>query len=101
MQYVSTRGEAPSLGFRDALLAGLARDGGLYLPVEWPQFSADDIRRLRGLRYDELAVRLLEPYLGGEIAHEDFVRIVREAYATFRHPAVCPIVQTGEGEFVL
>ncbi len=101
MRYVSTRGHAPELGFSDALLAGLARDGGLYVPKEWPVLSADDIRGLRGLAYPELAIRLLSPYLGGEIGQAAFERIVREAYATFRHAAVCPLVQIGTNSFVL
>ena len=101
MRYVSTRGGAPELGFRDVLLAGLARDGGLYVPAEWPQLSHDEIRALRGLSYPELAVRLLTPFLGGEIDERTFATIVREAYATFRHEAVCPLVQTGLNEFVL
>lgn len=101
MQYVSTRGEAPVLGFSDAVLAGLARDGGLYVPREWPHFSAADIRAMRGLAYPDLAIRVLTPFLGGEIAAPVFERLVREAYATFRHEAVCPLVQTGANTFVL
>ncbi|HEY6630129.1 MAG TPA: threonine synthase [Rhizobiaceae bacterium] len=101
MKYVSTRGEAPVLGFSDAVLAGLARDGGLYLPQEWPEFSAAEIRAMRGLTYPELAMRLLSPYLGGEISPAVFERLTREAYATFRHEAVCPIVQSGPNSFVL
>ncbi len=101
MKYVSTRGEAPELGFCDTLLAGLAQDGGLYLPAEWPHLSAADIRALRGLSYPDLAIRLLTPFLGGEIEEATFARIVREAYATFRHEAVCPLVQTRGNEFVL
>ena len=101
MEYVSTRGEAPVLGFSDAVLAGLARDGGLYLPKEWPSFSAAEIRAMRGLPYPELAVRLLSPYLGGEIPPAVFERLTREAYAAFRHEAVCPIVQLGPNSFVL
>lgn len=101
MRYVSTRGGAPELGFRDVLLAGLARDGGLYVPAEWPRLSQAEIRGLRGLAYPDLAVRLLTPFLGGEIDRATFARIVREAYATFRHDAVCPLVQTGPNEFVL
>ncbi|MBA3446710.1 MAG: threonine synthase [Pseudaminobacter sp.] len=101
MHYVSTRGEAPALGFSDAVLAGLARDGGLYVPDQWPQFSPTEIRAMRGLAYPDLAIRLLTPFLGGEIAVPVFERIVREAYATFRHGAVCPLVQTGPNVFVL
>ncbi|MER8798008.1 threonine synthase [Mesorhizobium sp. M0984] len=101
MQYVSTRGEAPALGFSDAVLAGLARDGGLYLPSAWPHFSAAEIRAMRGLAYPDLAIRVLSPFLGSEIAAPVFERLVREAYATFRHEAVCPLVQTGPNSFVL
>ncbi len=101
MRYISTRGEAPVLGFSDALLTGLARDGGLYLPDEWPVFSIDQIRAMRGLEFPDLAVRLLTPYLGGEIDDETFRSTVQEAYATFRHQAVCPLIQTRSNEFVL
>ncbi|ESY73347.1 threonine synthase [Mesorhizobium sp. M0051] len=101
MQYVSTRGEAPVLGFSDAVLAGLARDGGLYVPREWPRFSAAEIRAMRGLAYPDLAIRVLSPFLGDEIPASVFERLVREAYATFRHEAVCPLVQTGPNTFIL
>ena len=101
MRYVSTRGQAPELGFRDVLLAGLARDGGLYVPAEWPVLDDDQIRGLRGLPYAELAVHLLAPYVEGEIEASAFARIVDDAYSTFSHEAVCPIVQSGPNEFVL
>ncbi len=101
MQYVSTRGEAPVLGFSDALLAGLARDGGLYVPRQWPQFSAAEIRAMRGLAYPDLAIRVLAPFVDGEIEPASFERMVREAYATFRHEAVCPLVQVGANRFIL
>ncbi|GHD06012.1 threonine synthase [Tianweitania populi] len=101
MNFISTRGNAPRLGFRDALLAGLARDGGLYLPETWPQFSAAEIKAMRGLSYPDLAVRVLTPFVEGEIEAETFSQIVHEAYATFRHPAVCPLVQLDHDRFVL
>lgn len=101
MRYVSTRGEAPQLGFSDAILAGLARDGGLYVPADWPKFSPADIRAMRGLAYPELAIRVLTPFLGGEVAQPVFEQLVREAYATFRHKAVCPLVQIAPNTFVL
>ena len=101
MRYVSTRGEAPALGFSDAVLTGLARDGGLYVPQEWPQFSTAEIRDMRGLAYPDLAIRVLTPFLGGEIAAGVFEKLVREAYATFRHAATCPLVQIGPNGFVL
>jgi threonine synthase len=82
-------------------MAGLARDGGLYVPREWPHFSTAEIRAMRGLSYPDLAIRVLTPFLGGEIAAPVFERLVREAYATFRHEATCPLVQLGTNSFVL
>ena len=101
MHYVSTRGEAPVLGFSDTIMAGLARDGGLYVPREWPHFSAAEIRAMRGLSYADLAIRVLTPFLGGEIPAPVFEKLVHEAYATFRHRAVCPLVQLEANSFVL
>ncbi len=101
MDYISTRGEAPALGFRDALLAGLARDGGLYLPRHWPQLSKRDIRNLRGKSYVEVAFEILKHFVDGEIPDDKLKTMINEAYATFRHPAVVPLVQTGPNDFVL
>ncbi len=100
MQYVSTRGAAPVLGFEDVLLAGLARDGGLYVPQTWPQFSAEDIRALRGLPYSEIAVRVMLPF-GGAIAEDEFRALVQDAYASFDHSAVTPLVQLDQRTWVL
>lgn len=101
MKYVSTRGEAPSLSFCDALLAGLARDGGLYVPKEWPRFSKKEIRALRGKSYQEIAFTVLSPFVDGEIADDRFRTMIDEAYATFRHPAIAPLVQTGPNAFIM
>ncbi len=101
MKYVSTRGEAPNLGFCDALLAGLASDGGLYVPKEWPSFSKKQIRAMRGMTYQEVAFAVLSPFVGGEIAEPTLKAMIAEAYATFRHPAVAPLVQTGANDFIL
>ena len=101
MKYVSTRGEAPSLGFCDALLAGLARDGGLYVPESWPTLTKREIRALRGKSYQEIAFAILTPFVDGEIADDKFRAMIDEAYGTFRHPAVTPLVQTGPNSFVL
>ena len=68
MRYISTRGKAPALAFDDVLLAGLAEDGGLYLPEAWPRFGADEFRAMRGLSYSDLAVRVMAPFVGGRIA---------------------------------
>ena len=101
VKYVSTRGEAPSLNFCDALLAGLARDGGLYVPKEWPRFSKKEIRALRGKSYQEIAFTVLSPFVDGEIADDKFRAMIDEAYATFRHPAIAPLVQTGANTFIM
>ena len=101
MEYVSTRGSAPSLGFSDALLAGLARDGGLYVPRKWPTMSKKEIRALRGKSYQEVAFEVLYRFTGGEIPADTFRAMIDDAYATFRHPAVVPLVQTGPNSFIL
>ena len=100
MKYISTRGDAPVLGFSDAVLAGLARDGGLYVPESWPELSPDTLRNLQGKSYADIAKIVLEPFLGGEIPSADFYKMVDEAYATFEHPAVAPLIQTGANEFI-
>jgi len=101
VDYISTRGEAKSLGFCDALLAGLARDGGLYVPRKWPHMSKKEIRALRGKSYQEIAFEVLYRFTGGEIEADLFRAMIDEAYATFRHPAVAPLIQTGPNSFIL
>ena len=94
MRYVSTRGAAPELGFADVLLAGLAPDGGLYVPVEWPDLPPLD--DLRGLPFDRVAVEVTWPFVAGDIDRPAYERIVADAYATFDLPEVCPVVPLGE-----
>ena len=101
MRYVSTRGEATPLDFVEVTLAGLARDGGLYVPVSWPQFERDVIAGLAGRPYAEVAVELIRPFVGDAIPEHDLARMTREAYGNFRHPAVAPLVQFGVNEFLL
>ncbi len=100
-RYVSTRGEAPALGFCDVMLTGLARDGGLYVPEAWPQLSPKTIAGFFGRPYWEVAVDVIRPFAGGEIADADLGRMANEAYATFRHPAVVPLDQIGPHQFLL
>ncbi|MBA2402734.1 MAG: threonine synthase [Bradyrhizobium sp.] len=100
-RYISTRGEAPTLGFCDVMLTGLARDGGLYVPEVWPQLSKDVIAGFFGRPYWEVAVEVIRPFAGAEISDADLGRMANEAYATFRHPAVVPLRQTGSSQFVL
>lgn len=101
MEYISTRGTAPALGFRDALMAGLANDGGLYVPRKWPTLSKKEIRALRGKSYQEVAFEILSLFVDGEIAGDKLRGMINEAYATFRHPAVVPLVQVGPNDFIL
>ncbi|MEO1701226.1 MAG: threonine synthase [Pseudomonadota bacterium] len=101
MKYISTRGEAPALGFRDTILAGLASDGGLYLPEAYPNISLDAIRAMRGKSYAQIAMDVMWPFTGGEIERSVFEKIVEDAYATFRHRAVCPLVQIDDNTFVM
>ncbi len=91
LKYVSTRGAAPELGFGDVLLAGLADDGGLYVPAEWPTLS--DGWDAPGRPYADVAVEVMWPYVDGAIDRADFERLVAESYATFDHRDVCPVVE--------
>src|SRR4029077_11881411 len=95
VRYVSTRGEAPPLGFMEVTLAGLARDGGLYVPESWPKLSPDVISGFAGRPYAEVAVEVIRPFVGDAISEADLSRHAREAYGTFRHPAVAPVAQVG------
>ena len=101
MRYISTRGEAPALGFIDVTLAGLARDGGLYVPDSWPVFSSAQIAALAGRPYAEVACEVARPFIGGTIADVELSRMAHEAYGTFHHPAVAPLAQLGANTFVL
>jgi threonine synthase len=100
VRYVSTRGEAPPLDFVAVMLAGLARDGGLYMPEFWPVLTPETIAGLAGRPYAEVAVEVIRPFVGEAIPEADLARLAREAYDTFRHPAVVPLVQYGTNCFL-
>lgn len=101
MRYVSTRGTAPALGFEDVMLTGLARDGGLYVPENWPRITPGEIAALEGLTYAEAATRIMAPFVDSDIPRDEFAEIVGEAYATFSHQAVTPLVQLDPGQWLL
>jgi len=101
MRYVSTRGRAPVLPFEEAMLTGLARDGGLYLPEAVPRMTADEIAALAGLSYEEAAFRVMRPFVGDSFGDDDFRAIISRAYAGFRHAARAPLVQLGPNHFLL
>ncbi|MFL9840083.1 threonine synthase [Sphingomonas sp. ST-64] len=101
MRYQSTRGTAPELDFRDVTLAGLARDGGLYVPVEWPRFTPEQIADLAGLSYVETAVRVMAPFVAGSLSEDELRDLCTRAYGRFSHDAVTPLVQLDHRHFLL
>ena len=106
MKYISTRGEAPSLSFEEVVLTGLASDGGLFVPETIPQFSQEEIASWTGLNYKELALKIITPFVDGEIPEADLKRLIDTSYSTssgkgFRHDAIAPLIQTGHNEWVL
>ena len=101
MRYVSTRGEAPAVGFSEALLAGLAPDGGLYVPETWPAFTKAEIAAFAGKPYAEVAAAVVGRFVGDDIPRADLAAICQAAYATFAHPAVTPVKQLDSGLWLL
>ena len=101
MRYVSTRGAAPELTFEEAMLTGLARDGGLYVPAEVPVMSQGDIAALAGLSYEEVAFRVMRPFIGDSFTDEEFADCIARAYAGFGHAARAPLVQLQPNHFLL
>ncbi len=101
MHYVSTRGAAPTLGFADVLLAGLARDGGLYVPLSVPQWGQDEIRALKGVPYPEAASQLMAPFIGEDFDPPEFEALTAAAYTEFRRAAVAPLTQIDCNLFAL
>src|SRR5580658_7652191 len=101
VQYVSTRGQAPALGFLDATLAGLARDGGLYTPAAIPQVRPEAIRALAGLSYAKAAARLVAPFVGDDLTRNELDAMAEDAYRGFRHAAKAPLVQIDDNLFLL
>ena len=101
MRYISTRGQAESLDFAQVTLAGLAADGGLYVPEEWPQLSQAEIAAMRGLPYAELAARVMQPFVGDCLTPDRLADLTRQAYARFSHAAVTPLTQLDERHWLL
>lgn len=101
MRYISTRGNSPELGFEDAMLSGLARDGGLYLPKEIPTLTKGAIAGLAGRSYEQAAARIIRPFIGDTFSDAALEGIISRAYASFNHDARAPLVQLGENHFLL
>ncbi|RVV98538.1 threonine synthase [Mesobaculum littorinae] len=101
MRYVSTRGRAPELGFEEAMLAGLARDGGLYVPETVPQLGPEAFAAMAGLPYEEVALRVLRPFVGDDLPEAELRDAIAQAYAAIAHTARAPMVQLAPGHFLL
>jgi len=97
LTYVSTRGQAPELGFADVLLAGLARDGGLYVPSSWPSITVGDLERFSSMPYADVAAEVMWPFVEGSIDRDVFVAMVADTYATFDVDEVIPLTDLGDG----
>ncbi len=101
MQYLSTRGQAPATDFAGATMAGLAPDGGLYVPASWPQLSAETIRGLRGRGYDDFAYQVIAPFIAGAIDDATLKALIKRAYEVFHHSAIAPLSQLDARHWVL
>ena len=101
MKYISTRGHAPDLTFEQVLLAGLARDGGLYVPSEFPKFTAEEISAMRGMSYNEIAVKVIYPFVKDSLSLEEITNLVELAYSSFRHEEKIPLKKIGDNEWLL
>ncbi len=101
MKYISTRGNAPELSFEQAMLTGLARDGGLYVPETWPTFSTEQIAAMAGKTYEQVAFEVMKPFVGDTFTDAEFRDIIARAYAGFGHVARCPIKQIDTNQFLL
>ena len=101
MNYISTRGKAPVLNFEEAMLTGLARDGGLYVPQSIPIFSADDIRSMSNLSYEEIAFKVILPFVGDCFSEDELLKIINKAYSHFGHKDRAPLVELESNHFLL
>lgn len=101
MRYISTRGDAPVLNFEEVTLAGLARDGGLYVPESWPALSAETLRSLRSASYVDTAVAVMAPFVEGALTRDELRELCAEAYGRFDHAAVTPLVQLDHRHWLL
>ncbi|QUJ78008.1 threonine synthase [Sulfitobacter albidus] len=101
MRYISTRGSAPDLSFEEAMLTGLARDGGLYVPAQIPTLDADTIRAMGGQSYEEIAFTVMRPFIGDTFTDAEFRDLIAKAYAGFGHPSRAPLVELAPNHFLL
>ena len=101
MRYISTRGGVEPKSFEDVVLTGLAEDGGLFVPEEMPKFSVEEIASWSDLSYEELALKVITPFVGGSIPEQDLRGLIEKSYAGFRHEAIAPLIQAGQNQWIL
>ena len=101
IRYVSTRGGVPAAAFEEVLLAGLAADGGLYVPESWPRLEREDLEELRGASYQQVAARVLAPFVGDALSEAELRRLIELAYASFDHGVVAPLRQIAPNDWLL
>ncbi|MGD9639057.1 MAG: threonine synthase [Alphaproteobacteria bacterium] len=101
MDYISTRGKAKQLDFCEVLLEGLATDGGLYMPVNWPDFSFDKIKNLQGLSYQDLAFEIMQPFVAPALSYNKLKKAIYSAVSSFNHKAVTPLIQIGDNDWIM
>ncbi len=101
IRYESTRGSAPILNFEEVLLAGLAADGGLYLPTYLPQFSVNHLRKMREMNYTDLAFEIIAPFVGDSIPSYDLHGLIAASYSEFRDAEIAPLVTLEKNHHVL
>ncbi|MDG1694395.1 MAG: threonine synthase [Porticoccaceae bacterium] len=101
MKYISTRGGVEPKSFEDVVLTGLAEDGGLFVPEQLPKFSIEEIASWSVLSYEELALKIITPFVGGSIPEQDLRQLIEKSYAGFRHEAVAPLIQAGHNQWIL
>ena len=101
MKYISTRGGVEPKSFEDVVLTGLAEDGGLFVPEQLPKFSIEEIASWSALSYEELALKIITPFVGGSIPEQDLRQLIEKSYAGFRHEAVAPLIQAGHNQWIL
>ena len=101
MRYISTRGGVEPKSFEEVVLTGLAEDGGLFVPEEMPKFSVEEIASWSDLSYEELALKVITPFVGGSIPEQDLRELIEKSYAGFRHEAIAPLIQAGQNQWIL
>ena len=101
MRFVSTRGGVEPKSFEEVILTGLAPDGGLFVPEQIPQFSPQEIASWAGLSYQDLALKVMTPFVADAMPEKDLKKLIDDSYSTFRHSGIAPLVQTGHNEWIM